>query len=64
MRTEGFRAALSGAPVKLPTYGKNKGIQNYDKRQNITVPIVFPHHRISVWALLAQVILEAVNRIR
>lgn len=64
MRTERFRAALSGAPVKRPTYGKNKGIQNYDKRQDITVPIVFPHHKIGAWALLAEVILEAVNQIR
>lgn len=64
IKTEGFRAALSGAPLKLPTYGKNKGIQNYNKRQDITVAIVFPHHRINVWALLPQVILKVVGQIR
>lgn len=60
--TEGFRE-LPGVPPKRSTCGKNKGIQNHNKRQDITVEIVFPHRRINVWALLPQVILKVVSQI-
>lgn len=34
LKTEGFRAALSGAPLELPICGKNTEIQNYSKRHS------------------------------
>lgn len=62
MKSEGFRAPASGAAVRLPTFGNNKGIQNCYERQDITVATV-SYHRINIGAVLPQVILEDVRQI-